>query len=74
MKIIIDTDGEFDDYMALMLALKSDVLDVKGITTLSGIRNISESTNAVLNAVELIDRMEVPVAMGTHSSMSQDLT
>lgn len=45
MKVIIDTDGEFDDCMTLMLALKSRGLDVKAITTLSGIRNLRESTD-----------------------------
>ena len=73
MKILIDTDGEFDDYMALMLAFKSKDLDVKAITTLSGIRNLRESTDSVLNVVELLGKSEVPVAEGVQVSMSQNL-
>ena len=73
MKILIDTDGEFDDYMALMLAFKSKDLDVKAITTLSGIRNLRDSTDSVLNAVELLGKSEVPVAEGVQVSMSQNL-
>ena len=74
MKVLIDTDGEFDDYMALMLVLKSSELNVKAITTLSGIRNLRESTDAVLNVVELLGMENVPVAEGVQASMSQDLT
>ena len=35
-QVFIDTDGEFDDVMALILALKSSDLSVEGISTLSG--------------------------------------
>ena len=73
-KIIIDTDGEFDDFMALTLALKSKDLSVEAITTLSGIRNLRDSTDDVLNAVELLGRGDVPVGEGLEVSMSQDLT
>ncbi len=72
-KIIIDTDGEFDDFMALTLALKSKDLSVEAITTLSGIRNLRDSTDDVLNAVELLGRGDVPVGEGLEVSMSQDL-
>ena len=43
-KILIDTDGEFDDFMALVLALESKELNVEAITTLSGIRSLRDST------------------------------
>jgi purine nucleosidase len=72
-RVFIDTDGEFDDFMALVLALKSRDLDVVGISTLSGIRNLRDSTDDVLNAVELLGRVDVPVAEGLEVSMSQDL-
>ncbi|MGD0805735.1 MAG: nucleoside hydrolase [Candidatus Bathyarchaeia archaeon] len=73
-KIIIDTDGEFDDFMALVLALKSRDLSVEAITTLSGIRGLRDSTDDVLNAVELLGRGDVSVGKGLEVSMSQDLT
>jgi len=72
-RVFIDTDGEFDDFMALVLALKSRDLDVVGISTLSGIRNLRDSTDDVLNAVELLGRVDIPVAEGLEVSMSQDL-
>jgi purine nucleosidase len=71
--VFIDTDGEFDDYMALVLALKSKDLCVDGISTLSGIRNLRDSTDAVLNAVELLGGKDIPIAEGLEVSMSQDL-
>ena len=72
-KVLIDTDGEFDDVMALILALKSNDLSVEAITTLSGIRNIRDSTDDVLNTVELLDRSDIPIAKGLEASMSQNL-
>lgn len=73
-RVFIDTDGEFDDVMALILALKSCDLCVEGISTLSGIRSLRDSTDDVLNTVELMGRGDVPVAKGLEVSMSQDLT
>jgi purine nucleosidase len=73
-RVFIDTDGEFDDVMALILALKSRDLSVEGITTLSGIRNLRDSTDDVLNTVELLGRSDIPIAEGVEVSMSQDLT
>jgi len=73
-RVFIDTDGEFDDFMALVLALKSRDLSVEGISTLSGIRNLRDSTDDVLNAVEFLGRGDIPVAEGLEVSMSQDLT
>ena len=73
-KILVDTDGEFDDFMALVLALKSKDLSVEAITTLSGIRSLRDSTDDVLNAVELLGRGDIPVGEGLEVSMSQDLT
>ncbi|MGD0803502.1 MAG: nucleoside hydrolase [Candidatus Bathyarchaeia archaeon] len=72
-KILVDTDGEFDDFMALVLALKSKDLSVEAITTLSGIRSLRDSTDDVLNAVELLGRGDIPVGEGLKVSMSQDL-
>jgi inosine-uridine nucleoside N-ribohydrolase len=73
-RVFIDTDGEFDDFMALVLAMKSKDLSVEGISTLSGIRNLRDTTDDVLNAVELLGREDIPVGEGLEVSMSQNLT
>jgi len=73
-RVFIDTDGEFDDVMALVLALKSRDLSVEGISTLSGIRSLRDSTDDVLNTIELLGRNDIPVGEGLEISMSQDLT
>lgn len=63
-KIIIDCDPGMDDSMALVLALKSEQVDVLGITTVAGNYPIDVTTKNALKVVELLSREEVPVARG----------
>ena len=61
--IIIDTDPGIDDAVALAIALFSEELDVKLITTVAGnvsLEKVTENTLRLLNFFE----KEVPVAMG----------
>ncbi len=61
--VIIDVDTGIDDAVALVLALKSDKLDIKGITTVAGNQTIEKTTRNTLDVVEYIGR-DIPVAMG----------
>jgi len=70
VKIILDVDTGIDDALAILYALKSDRLQVEGITT--GFGNVSaevatRNTLAVLELVGLADR--VPVAMGASAPL-----
>lgn len=47
-KVIIDTDPGIDDAVALGIALFSEVLDVKLITTVAGNVGIEHVTNNLL--------------------------
>jgi purine nucleosidase len=73
-RVIIDNDGEFDDSCALVFALMSKELDIEAITTLSGFWRIDYVTDNVLNLLELVEREEIPVAMGTERPFFRDLT
>ncbi|MBQ5327011.1 MAG: nucleoside hydrolase [Oscillospiraceae bacterium] len=62
--VIIDVDTGIDDAMALVLALQSDKLDIRGITTVAGNQTIEKTTRNTLVVVEYFGRSEIPVAMG----------
>lgn len=69
--IIIDTDPGIDDALAIAIALFSEELDVKLITTVAG--NVSLE-NVTLNALRLLSlyEKEVPVAMGAPKPLLVD--
>jgi len=74
--VIIDTDiasgigGDVDDALALILALASEELDIKGITIAYG--NVDLKAKLALNILALMKR-KVPVARGASLSLSFDL-
>lgn len=61
--IIMDCDPGHDDAIAIILACSSDLLDVKGITTVAGNQTIQKTTNNALRVLNFIGK-KVPVAMG----------
>ncbi len=67
-KVIIDTDPGIDDAVAL-IALFSEVLDVKLITTVAGNVGIEHVTNNLLKLLSFWD-LSIPAAQGA----SQPLT
>ncbi len=67
--IIIDTDPGHDDALALMLLEKSDLFDIKAITTVAGNSTIQNVTN---NARYILDLLGSSVPL--HSGASKPLT
>ncbi|MBS4208906.1 nucleoside hydrolase [Bacillus sp. FJAT-50079] len=63
-KVLIDCDPGMDDSLALVLACKSEELDVKAITTVSGNYHVDVTSVNALKTLELIDKMDIPVAKG----------
>lgn len=61
--IIIDTDPGIDDAVALAIALFSEKVDVKLITTIAGNVNIDVVTNNALKLLTFFNK-QVPVAKG----------
>jgi inosine-uridine nucleoside N-ribohydrolase len=62
--VLIDTDPGIDDALALILALRSPELDVKGITVVHGNVSVDQGTANALKVLELVGRTDVPVASG----------
>ena len=65
MRVVLDTDPGIDDAIALLLALASPELELRGITTVSGNVGLRAATDNALRVLELAGRGgEVPVAPG----------
>ncbi|WP_254533116.1 nucleoside hydrolase [Natrinema gelatinilyticum] len=73
-EVIIDCDPGHDDAIALLLALQSDELEVRGVTTVAGNHTLPKTTRNVLRTLTLADRKDVPVASGMAEPMVRELT
>ncbi|PYO71011.1 MAG: pyrimidine-specific ribonucleoside hydrolase RihA, partial [Gemmatimonadetes bacterium] len=78
MPVIIDTDPGIDDCLALLLALNSPELDVRGISVSYGNTTIE---NAFRNAVEILRKVKrapppwvrVPLGIGARRPLKRQL-
>ena len=66
-KIWIDCDPGIDDMLALTYALKSDELDVLGISVVSGNVNKDKGYENVIRLLEFLDIQDIPVCKGKTS-------
>jgi purine nucleosidase/pyrimidine-specific ribonucleoside hydrolase len=62
--VLLDCDPGHDDAIALLLALGSDELDVRGVTTVAGNQTLEKTTANAIRVLELARRAEIPVAAG----------
>lgn len=72
-KVIIDCDPGMDDSLAIILACKSGVLDVKAITAVSGNCPVEVTGSNARKTLELIGRAEIPVARGMGKPLVREL-
>jgi inosine-uridine nucleoside N-ribohydrolase len=72
-KVIFDTDPGSDDALALMLALNSPELDVRGITVVPGNVTAEMGLENALRMVSLANRCDIPVAAGAKHPLFQKL-
>ncbi|MPQ42224.1 nucleoside hydrolase [Clostridium tarantellae] len=72
-KVIIDCDPGIDDALALILALKSEELDVVGITTVSGNVDSIQGAKNVLKVLKLMGRLDIPVYIGEFNPIVKKL-
>ncbi len=72
IKLILDVDTGSDDAVAIMTAALSPALDLLGITTVAGNKEIGFTTDNTLRVVDLL-RSKVPVYRGCHTSMVSTL-
>lgn len=70
--IILDCDPGHDDAIAIMLAVASDVIDIKGITTVGGNQTIQKTTDNALRVLEFIGA-DIEVAMGADTPLRREL-
>lgn len=71
--VIIDCDPGHDDAIALLIALASDQLDLKGITTVGGNQTVAKTTENTLKILELCKMTNVPVVSGRANPMMREL-
>lgn len=72
-KIIIDTDPGHDDVMAIMLAVKSEMLDIQAITTVCGNSTITNTTRNARYVLNLLSRNDIPVFSGAKKPLKRQL-
>lgn len=72
-KIIFDTDPGTDDALALMLALNSPELDVRGITVVPGNVTAEMGLENALRMASLAGRCDIPLAAGAQHPLFQKL-
>jgi inosine-uridine nucleoside N-ribohydrolase len=63
--ILLDCDPGHDDAIALLLALGSDELELRGVTTVAGNQTLEKTTANAIRVLELAGRGDVPVAAGS---------
>jgi inosine-uridine nucleoside N-ribohydrolase len=71
--ILIDCDPGHDDAMAILLALASPEVELRGITTVAGNQTLEKTTRNALKVLELAGRTEIPVAAGAHKPLKREL-
>lgn len=72
-QLIIDTDGGHDDILALLLLIKSDLFDIKAITTVAGNSEIEKATRNINYALALVNRYDIPVFSGASKPLKREL-
>ena len=65
--IIIDTDPGIDDALAIAIALFSEELDVRLISTVAGNVGLDKVTYNALRLLKYFEREDVAVAVGADS-------
>jgi inosine-uridine nucleoside N-ribohydrolase len=71
--IVIDCDPGHDDAIAILLALASPEVEVRGITTVAGNQTLEKTTRNALKILELTGRTDIPVAAGADRPLVRDL-
>jgi len=71
--IILDCDPGHDDALAMLLALARPEVELLGVTTVAGNATLEHTTRNALSVLTLIDRTDVPVAVGADRPLSRPL-
>lgn len=71
-KVILDVDTGVDDALALLCAVRSDKLDVVGITTCFGNVDVETATRNTMAVLEYAQRADIPVYMGAQRPLLRE--
>jgi inosine-uridine nucleoside N-ribohydrolase len=71
--IVIDCDPGHDDAIAILLALASPEVELRGITTVAGNQTLEKTTRNALKMLELAGRTDIPVAAGADAPLKRTL-
>jgi pyrimidine-specific ribonucleoside hydrolase len=71
--IVIDCDPGHDDAIAILLALASPEVELRGISTVAGNQTLDKTTRNALKVLELADRTDVPVVAGADAPLRRPL-
>lgn len=69
--LIVDTDSDLGDMVAILYLLNSSEVQVKAISTSGvGLTHARYSAEHILNLIQLADHPNIPVSVGTKTSLS----
>ncbi|MBI2172600.1 MAG: nucleoside hydrolase [Candidatus Aenigmarchaeota archaeon] len=71
--IIIDTDPGHDDALAIMLAVKSGMFNIRAVTTVAGNSTIENTTRNARYILKLLGREDIPVYSGAEKPLKREL-
>ena len=71
--VIIDCDPGHDDAIAILLALASPEIEVRGLTTVAGNQTVERTTANALVVLSLAGRDDIPVARGSVGPLRRKL-
>jgi len=71
--IVIDCDPGHDDAIAILLALSSPEVELRGVTTVAGNQTLDKTTRNALKVLELADRTDIRVAAGADRPLQRPL-
>jgi inosine-uridine nucleoside N-ribohydrolase len=71
--IVIDCDPGHDDAIAILLALASPEVEVRGVSTVAGNQTLDKTTRNALKVLELADRTDIPVVAGADAPLQRTL-
>jgi purine nucleosidase/pyrimidine-specific ribonucleoside hydrolase len=70
--ILLDCDPGHDDAIALLLALGSEEVELRGVTTVAGNQTLEKTTANAIRVLELAGRGGIPVAAGCPRPLVRD--
>jgi inosine-uridine nucleoside N-ribohydrolase len=71
--IVMDCDPGHDDAIAILLAIASPELELRGVTTVAGNQTLDKTTRNALKVLELAGRTDIPVAAGAEAPLERAL-